>query len=100
MGRKPEEFIVFINKLGEGIIVEGDYEWEYGEFEVRRTSKVDESLLEDNGYGPTSNVDMKKAFQPLKFYRVKWWEEVESTPGDTYYTSILEELEEIDYLNQ
>lgn len=100
MGRKSKEFIVFINKKGEGIIIEGDYEWEYGEFKVRDTVTIDESLLESDGYGLTSRVDMEKAFKPLKFYRVKWWEEVESTPGDTYYTSILEELEEVDYINQ
>lgn len=95
-----EEFIVFINRKGEGVIVEGEYEWEYGEFEVYGNSNISEELLEVDGYGLTTRVDMKKAFKPLKFYRVKWWEQVERTDVDTYYTSILHELEEIDYINQ
>lgn len=95
-----EEFIVFINRKGEGVIVEGEYEWEYAEFEVHGNSNIPEELMEIDGYGVTNRVDMEKAFKPLKFYRVKWWEHVERTDVDTSYTCILNELEEIDYINQ
>lgn len=101
MYRNKETMIVFINKHGKGFIIENAVDdWECFEFEVREPGIVDESLLEVNGYGVTSYLDMKKAFQPLKFYEVVWWEDHLQTPdGDSYYC-VLESLKEIDYLNQ
>ncbi len=101
MFRNKETMIVFINKHGEGFIIENavDY-WELFEFEVREEGIVDESLLEVDGYGVRSYLDMKKAFQPLKFYEVTWWEDEVCTPDGNSYHCVLESLKEIDYINQ
>lgn len=95
-----EEFIVFINKKGEGVIVEGYFEWEGVEFEVRNTTAIDESFLEVDGWGVTSYVNLEKTFKPLKFYKVRWWEEDLDTPSGHSYSTILDGIEEIDYINQ
>lgn len=101
MYRNTETMIVFINKHGEGIFIENPVDdWDSFEFEVREAGIVDESLLEVDGYGNTSRLDMEKAFQPLKFYEIVWWEDHLQTPdGDSYYC-VLESLKEIDYINQ
>lgn len=98
-----QEMVVFINRLGQGFIVEGEdcsYSFEEFEFHARSGSKVDESLMEVDGWGVTDRLDMEKAFKPLKFYRIKWWEEDLNTPDGHSYYDIIEELEEVDYLNQ
>lgn len=103
MYRNEETMIVFINKHGEGIFIEnGIEEWDLfvdEGFEVREKGIVDESLLEVDGCGIPSRLDMKKAFQPLKFYEITWWEDHLQTPdGDSYYC-VLKSLKEIDYIN-
>lgn len=100
MRRDSEEFILFVNRQGEGVVIEGDYEWEYQDFEVRDTTTINEDLLEVDGFGVTCRVDVKKAFKPLKFYRIKWWLEEMNTQDGCSETSILESFEEIDYINE
>ena len=95
-----EEFIVFINKKGDGIIVEGYFEWEDAEFEVRNTTTVAECLLDVDGWGITSRVNLEKTFKPLKFYKVRWWEEDLNTQDGHSYATILDRIEEIDYINK
>lgn len=97
------EMIVFVNRKGDKVIIESSdghfYDFEEFEFHVNN-DKIDESLLEVDGWGVTDRLDVNKAFKPLKFYRVKWWEEDLNTPDGHSYSDIIEELEEIDYLNE
>lgn len=100
MNKSLDEFIVFINRFGECSIIEGDFEWDNVEFEVKDSTTLDESLLEVDGFGVTCRVDVSKAFKPLKFYKVKWWAKDENTEDGYFETCILESLEEIDYINE
>ena len=97
--------IIFINKDGEGVFIEnGIDDWNFfvGEgFEVRKDGIVDKNLLEVAEWRVTPKLDMKKAFQPLKFYEIAWWEDMWQTPEtpDGYsYCNVLESLKEIDYI--
>lgn len=63
--------------------------------------RIDKIIIwEIDGWGVTDRLDMEKAFKPLKFYRVKWWEEDLNTPAGYSYYDIIEELKEIDYIEQ
>lgn len=96
-----EECIVFVNRLGECITIEGYFEdWESAELEVNSEDVLDKSLLEKDGWGITTYVDMKKAFQPLKFYRIGWCDTDLDTPDGHIYSTVLTSYAEIDYLGE
>ena len=99
------EMIVFVNRKGVKFIIDSSdnnyYEFDEFEFCVRdNNTSIDESLLEVDGWGISDRLDVDKAFKPLKFYRVKWWEEDLNTPDGHSYSDIIEELEEIDYIGE
>ena len=97
------EMIVFVNRNNKIIVIESSdgcfYDFDEFEFVVHG-DKIPTNLLEEDGYGISPYLDMKNAFKPLKFYKIKWWvDDLSNEYGDFYY-DMIEELTEIDYLNQ
>lgn len=100
----PVEMIVFVNKKSDKFIIESSdgnyYSFDEFKFCVGGECKVDSSLLEFDGWGIPQNLNIEKAFKPLKFYKVVWYEIEMHTPDCHEYWDAIISIEEVEYLNQ
>lgn len=97
------EMIVFVNKIGEKVIIENQsdyYEIDEFEFNVAPNTTIDESILYIDEYGVPLWIDTEKAFKPLKFYCIKWYWNESNTEDGYDCEDVITEFKEIDYLNQ
>lgn len=98
------EMIIFVNKQGNKFIIEcsdgNGYDFEDFEFAVEEDCQVDESLLEFDGWGIPTNLNVEKALRPLKFYKATWREVEINTPDCHEYFDVIVDFKEIDYLNE
>lgn len=98
------ETIIFVNRQGEKLVIESSdnnyYDFEEFDFCIDEDCKLNKSFLKFDIYGLPYDVDIDKILKPLKFYKITWWDCEESTPEGHSYTTLLENIEEINYLNQ
>ena len=98
------EMIVFVNKNGEGFIIETNnddhYYMDEFEFNVEANTTIDKSILNIDGYGVPTRINIEKALKPLKFYKITWAECVSDTPDGYDSVDVTYGFEEIDYINQ